>query len=94
MSHVVDQIKTLSNNLDELRAEINTLRTNCLGNNHDALYENDIKRGRCGKINVLRKFKKYMKKVLSLYSLGKEQKCGKSQEVYDFLNILKYLLVS
>ncbi|OAD59707.1 hypothetical protein WN48_08876 [Eufriesea mexicana] len=87
MGQVIDQINILTNNLDELRAEINTLRTTYLGNGHDALCENDFKCNRGGEINVLRKFKKYMKKVLSLYSLGKEQKLGKSQKHYPSTNM-------
>lgn len=83
LGQMVDQMKILANNLDELRAEISALKASYLTKKDDPLRNNDLKQNlnKSSKTNVLSKLKKYMKKVKSMYSLRKEQK-RRNQEVY------------
>ncbi|XP_017795316.1 PREDICTED: uncharacterized protein LOC108576768 [Habropoda laboriosa] len=82
MGQMIDQIKMLSSNLDELRAEINALKTSYLESKESLLHGNDVRKSRDSKINVLHKVKKYMKKVTNTYSRRKEQKSGRSQKAH------------
>ncbi|XP_017887007.1 uncharacterized protein LOC108629120 [Ceratina calcarata] len=86
MGHVIDQIKILANNLDELRAEINTLRTN-VKDKMDCSHGSDFQRNKSSKTDVVNKVKKYIKKVTSMYSLKKAQKSNKIREPYYCTNL-------
>lgn len=83
LGQMVDQMKILANNLDELRAEISALKASYLTKKDDPSRNSDSKQNlnKSSKTNVLNKLKKYMKKVKSMYSLRKEQK-RRNQEVY------------
>ncbi|KOC60477.1 hypothetical protein WH47_07835 [Habropoda laboriosa] len=89
MGQMIDQIKMLSSNLDELRAEINALKTSYLESKESLLHGNDVRKSRDSKINVLHKVKKYMKKVTNTYSRRKEQKSGRSQKIPTTMKYLK-----
>ncbi|CAK9811937.1 hypothetical protein ANTQUA_LOCUS7024 [Anthophora quadrimaculata] len=82
IGHMIDQIKMLTNNLDELRAEIGALKASYLESKEYLLYGNDFKMNRNKKSNVLHKIKKYMKKVANAYSMRRGQKSDKSQTAY------------
>ncbi|CAK9823037.1 hypothetical protein ANTRET_LOCUS1451 [Anthophora retusa] len=82
IGHMIDQIKMLTNNLDELRAEIGALKASYLESKEYLFYGNDFRMNRNKKSNVLHKIKKYMKKVASAYSMRKGQKSDKSQTAY------------
>lgn len=82
MGQMIDQMKILASNLDELRAEINALRNTYLRNEEDLPHANDFKRNRSSEINILHKLRRYMKKVTNIYTLRKRQKRDKIREVY------------
>ncbi|CAK9809388.1 hypothetical protein ANTPLA_LOCUS6159 [Anthophora plagiata] len=82
IGHMIDQIKMLTSNLDELRAEIGALKASYLESKEYLLYGNDFRKSRNKKTNVLHKIKKYMKKVASAYSMRRGQKSDKSQTAY------------
>ncbi|XP_031364572.1 uncharacterized protein LOC102679942 [Apis dorsata] len=89
LGQMVDQMKILANNLDELRAEISALKASYLTKKDDPLRNNDLKQNlnKSSKTNVLSKLKKYMKKVKSMYSLRKEQKRRNQEPFYPCSNI-------
>lgn len=82
MGQMIDQMKILASNLDELRAEINALRNTYLRNEEDLPHANDFKRNRSSEINILHKLRRYMKKVTNIYTLRKRQKRDKIRESY------------
>ncbi|KAF3422316.1 hypothetical protein E2986_06928, partial [Frieseomelitta varia] len=85
LGQVIDQMKILANNMDELRAEINMLRNSYSKSKENHSCASVFKRNSSSKTNVLSKLKKYMRKVTSIYSLRKERKYGKDQEKYATL---------
>lgn len=83
MGEMIDQMKILASNLDELRAEINALRNTYLRNEEDLPRANDFKRNRSSEINILHKLRRYMKKVTNIYyTLRRRQKRDEIREVY------------
>lgn len=92
LGQMVDQMKILANNLDELRAEISALKAGYLTKKDDPSRNNYSKQNsnKSGKTNVLSKLKKYMKKMKSMYSLRKEQK-RRNQEVYLIFSIYQLI---
>ncbi|CAL7946932.1 unnamed protein product [Xylocopa violacea] len=87
MGRVIDQIKILADNVDELRAEINALRTDYLENREDPSHVNGFKRNKNSKSDILHKMKKYAKKVTSMYSLRKGLKSGSQEPYYRCTNM-------
>ena len=85
LGQVIDQMKILTNNMDELHAEIDVLRNSYLKSKENRSCASVFKRNSSSETNVLSKLKKYMRKVTSLYSLKKGQKYGKDQEVYKLI---------
>ena len=79
LGQVIDQMRILANNMDELRAEINVLRNSYSKSKENHSCANVFKRNSSSETNVLSKLKKYMRKVTSIYSLRKGHK---DQEVY------------
>ncbi|XP_076755047.1 uncharacterized protein LOC143425876 [Xylocopa sonorina] len=82
MSRVIDRIKILADNVDELRAEINAFRTDYFKSREDHSRGNNFKPDKNSNTDILRKMKKYAKKVTSMYSLRKGLKSGGTQEPY------------
>ncbi|XP_034188321.1 uncharacterized protein LOC117608013 isoform X1 [Osmia lignaria lignaria] len=72
MGQVIDQMKILANNLDELRSEIDALKGNFLKKDSGFFQQTgDIKN------NIVRKLKRYMRKVTSI-----SERKSDNQEVY------------
>ncbi|CAD1472933.1 unnamed protein product, partial [Heterotrigona itama] len=82
LGQVIDQMKILANNMDELRAEIDVFRNSYLKSEENHSCAGVFKRNSSSETNVLSKLKRYMRKVTSIYSLRKGQKYGKDQETY------------
>ncbi|KAK9304924.1 hypothetical protein QLX08_003860 [Tetragonisca angustula] len=79
LGQVIDQMRILANNMDELRAEINVLRNSYSKSKENHSCASVFKRNSSSETNVLSKLKKYMRKVTSIYSLRKGHK---DQETY------------
>ncbi|XP_012145021.1 uncharacterized protein LOC105663008 [Megachile rotundata] len=72
MGQVIDQVKMLANNLDELRSEIDALKINYLKKDSVGQIDNTK--------NMFKKFKRYVRKITSINSMKNGRADG--QEAY------------
>lgn len=84
IQQVLEQIKVLANNLDQLRAEIDVLKNNYLANNLVRLPDKRHDRNGNNETSILYKLKKYAKKIGAINLPKPRCKSTKCQEVYNF----------